>query len=223
MARCTCWRSSTSPIRSTAHSSRRQSTSRPRAAPPDDRRAIVDAVVQAARALGLRHGPIHAECRVNHAAGAGPARVFVLEVAARPIGGLCARALRFANRHDPALTADLARGTAAAPRAGGAVDGMGAGGRGVGRDDDPDPAGAGCFAGSPGSTRRGACRVWTTCGSRPKPTSCSCRCRKGQVTWASFSPMRLATEAVTEALREAHARLAFTIDPEVPVLQSRHG
>ena len=40
-------------------------------------------------ALGLRHGPIHAECRVNDAG------VFVLEVAARPIGGLCARALRF--------------------------------------------------------------------------------------------------------------------------------
>ena len=29
--------------------------------------------------------------------------------------------------------------------------------------------------------------------------------------------------AVAGALREAHARLAFTIDPEVPVLQSRHG
>jgi hypothetical protein len=27
---------------------------------------------------------------------------------------------------------------------------------------------------------------------------------------------------VVGALREAHARLAFTIDPEVPVLQSRH-
>ena len=39
--------------------------------------------------LGLRHGPIHAECRVN-AKG-----VWILEVAARPIGGLCARTLRF--------------------------------------------------------------------------------------------------------------------------------
>ena len=51
--------------------------------------AIVSAVAHAARALGLRHGPIHAECRVN------PSGVYVLEVAARPIGGLCARALRF--------------------------------------------------------------------------------------------------------------------------------
>jgi biotin carboxylase len=51
--------------------------------------SIVDQVAAAARALGLWHGPIHAECRVN--AGG----VYVLEVAARPIGGLCARAVRF--------------------------------------------------------------------------------------------------------------------------------
>jgi hypothetical protein len=51
--------------------------------------AIVAAVTQAAAAAGLRHGPIHAECRVDDGV------VVVLEVAARPIGGLCARALRF--------------------------------------------------------------------------------------------------------------------------------
>jgi hypothetical protein len=56
--------------------------------------AIVDAVTEAAAAIGLQHGPVHAECRVN---GDG---VFVLEVAARPIGGLCARALRF-TKGDP--------------------------------------------------------------------------------------------------------------------------
>jgi hypothetical protein len=61
----------------------------PSAAPDGTRAAIVDAVTRAAAAIGLEHGPIHAECRVN-AEG-----VFVLEVAARPIGGLCARALRF--------------------------------------------------------------------------------------------------------------------------------
>jgi ATP-grasp domain/L-amino acid ligase C-terminal domain 2/ATP-grasp N-terminal domain len=61
----------------------------PSAAPDVTRAAIVDAVTRAAAAIGLEQGPIHAECRVN-AEG-----VFVLEVAARPIGGLCARALRF--------------------------------------------------------------------------------------------------------------------------------
>jgi hypothetical protein len=53
-------------------------------------RAIVESIRHAAAAIGLHHGPIHAECRVS-AEG-----VFVLEVAARPIGGLCAGALRFA-------------------------------------------------------------------------------------------------------------------------------
>jgi biotin carboxylase len=50
---------------------------------------VAAAVASAARAIGLTHGPVHAEARVN-ADG-----VFVLEVAARPIGGLCSRALRF--------------------------------------------------------------------------------------------------------------------------------
>jgi len=44
---------------------------------------------EAVRALGLTHGPIHAEFRVNDEG------VWPIEVAARPIGGLCARALQF--------------------------------------------------------------------------------------------------------------------------------
>lgn len=47
------------------------------------------AVAEVAGAMGLWHGPVHAECRMT------PAGVVVLEVAARPIGGLCARALTF--------------------------------------------------------------------------------------------------------------------------------
>ena len=65
----------------------------PSAAVAEVRSAIVGAIGRAAEALGLRHGPIHAECRVNLTSG--HPEVFVLEVAARPIGGLCARALRF--------------------------------------------------------------------------------------------------------------------------------
>ena len=44
---------------------------------------------RAAEALGLREGPVHAELRVSDR------RVGVLELAARSIGGLCSRALRF--------------------------------------------------------------------------------------------------------------------------------
>ena len=61
----------------------------PSRATADLRRRIEDAVDAAIKALGLHHGSIHAECRVNIRG------VFVLEVAARPIGGLCAKALRF--------------------------------------------------------------------------------------------------------------------------------
>lgn len=43
----------------------------------------------AVRAIGLTQGPVHAEFRVNSEG------VWPLEVAPRPIGGLCARALRF--------------------------------------------------------------------------------------------------------------------------------
>ena len=64
----------------------------PSAAGPREQSAIVEAVSRAAQAIGLAHGPVHAECRVNDQG------VFVLEVAARPIGGLCARALRFTKK-----------------------------------------------------------------------------------------------------------------------------
>lgn len=50
-------------------------------------REMVRTVESAVKALGLLHGPVHAEMRVN-ARG-----VWMLEVAARPIGGLCARVL----------------------------------------------------------------------------------------------------------------------------------
>jgi biotin carboxylase len=61
--------------------------------PSRESAAVQDAIIEtsrrAVRAVGLRHGPVHAEMRVN-AQG-----VWMLEVAARPIGGICARALKF--------------------------------------------------------------------------------------------------------------------------------
>lgn len=53
---------------------------------------IEEHVTRAARALGLYHGPVHAECRVTQ-----EGKIYVLEVAARPIGGLCSRVLSFDN------------------------------------------------------------------------------------------------------------------------------
>ena len=51
--------------------------------------SIEAAADEGVAALGLREGPVHAELRVD-----GP-NVTMLEIAARTIGGLCARALRF--------------------------------------------------------------------------------------------------------------------------------
>jgi biotin carboxylase len=50
---------------------------------------------QAASALGLTHGPVHAELRVDQRGG--QARPAMLELAARSIGGLCSRALGFSG------------------------------------------------------------------------------------------------------------------------------
>ena len=59
--------------------------------PAETQSAIADTVERAAGALGLGRGPIHAELRVN---GRGPV---LIELAARPIGGLCSRVLRFGD------------------------------------------------------------------------------------------------------------------------------
>jgi len=65
--------------------------------PDDTQQAIFRCTADSARALGLRDGPIHAELRVN-AQGA-----WLVEIAGRSIGGLCAETLRFARSADVSL------------------------------------------------------------------------------------------------------------------------
>jgi biotin carboxylase len=55
--------------------------------------AAVRTAGRAARALGLTSGPVHAELRIDGRGG--QARPAMIELAARCIGGLCSRALRF--------------------------------------------------------------------------------------------------------------------------------
>jgi biotin carboxylase len=186
----------------------------PSATLPRTQRAIADAVVRAADAIGLTHGPLHAECRVNEQG------VFVLEVAARPIGGLCARALRFGRPGDTNLIsleelllrhalgespADWTREAAASgvmmipiPR------------RGVLRDVsglDEARAVPGVFD----------VRITAKADQVlvPLPEGAS---------YLGFIFARAGSSAeVGRALRTAHTCLGFAIDPEVPVLQSLHG
>ena len=55
----------------------------------DVQKALHLATAEAAAALGLQHGPVHAELRYNDKG------AHLIEIAARTIGGLCARTLRF--------------------------------------------------------------------------------------------------------------------------------
>jgi biotin carboxylase len=59
--------------------------------PEDVQRDIIATTAAATRAMSMTKGPVHAELRVNERG------AYVIEVAARTIGGLCARALRFSD------------------------------------------------------------------------------------------------------------------------------
>ena len=57
--------------------------------PQTTQAAIAARTAEAAGALGLRHGPVHAELRLNEAG------VWLIEIAGRSIGGLCSSVLEF--------------------------------------------------------------------------------------------------------------------------------
>ena len=70
----------------------------------DVQHQVVEDVQRATAALGLMHGAVHAECRI------GKGGLVMLEVAARPIGGLCSRVLRFeAGKEEASLEEVLLR------------------------------------------------------------------------------------------------------------------
>lgn len=55
----------------------------------NERQLIIDAVQRSCQAYGLITGPVHAECRLNESG------AWLIELAARTIGGLCSRLLSF--------------------------------------------------------------------------------------------------------------------------------
>jgi hypothetical protein len=59
--------------------------------------AIARCTADSAKALGLAEGPVHAELRINHQG------AWLIEMAGRSIGGLCAQTLRFAHHADVSL------------------------------------------------------------------------------------------------------------------------
>ncbi len=184
----------------------------PSSSAPEVQRAIGEAVVAAAGAIGLRHGPIHAECRVNEGG------VFVLEVAARPIGGLCARALRFEGVGSrPPLEEILLRHA------------LGESPDGWVRETDasgvmmiPIP-GRGLFRGVEGVDDARVVDGITDLQITAKIDQRLVPLPEG-ASYLGFIFARGGTAASVErALRAAHGRLQFAVEPELPVVQSRHG
>jgi ATP-grasp domain/L-amino acid ligase C-terminal domain 2/ATP-grasp N-terminal domain len=201
----------------------------PSSTPALEQLAIVDAVGRAAAAIGLRHGPIHAECRVN---GRG---VFVLEVAARPIGGLCARALRFEHLEKGVVPLFERAGAQKGVRPlfsleellmqhalGEAPDGWSRESSASGVMMIPIPR-RGIFRRVAGidEARRvvGVEDVRITA----KPDQLLVPLPEGASYLGFIFARGERTADVGHALRASHELLQFTIDPELPVLQSLNG
>jgi hypothetical protein len=171
--------------------------------------AIVETVASAIRILGLRHGPVHAECRVN-AQG-----IYVLEVAARPIGGLCSKAMRFS-----AVDGSLASLEEVLLRhaLGERIDGYDRINRATGVMMIPIPR-RGIYRGVSGveKARRIPCidDVIITA----KPDSTLVPLPEGRSYLGFIFATSDAPASVEEALRCAHDSLEFTIDREVRVAQ----
>jgi biotin carboxylase len=168
--------------------------------------SIVATTQSAITALGLSNGPIHAEMRVNEAG------VWMLEIAARPIGGLCAKALRFGAKEMPLeeliVRHALGENIAAIEREE----------RSSGVMMIPIPT-AGFFEGVSGienaSQVMGIDSIEITAKLRqklvPLPEGAS---------YLGFIFARCETPAqVEQALRQAHGHLRFHISAEIPVMK----
>jgi hypothetical protein len=188
----------------------------PSPAPEAMQMDIVDAVARAAAAIGLRHGPVHAECRVNDRG------VFVLEVAARPIGGLCAGALRFEKQGskggDPISLEELLLRHAL----GESPEEWQREASASGVMMIPIPQ-RGIYRGVDGVDEAGAVSGIDKVRMTAKPDQRLVPLPEG-ASYLGFIFAHGATAAdVEQSLRAAHACLRFVIDPEVPMLQSPNG
>ncbi len=174
-------------------------------------KAIEEAIGAATAALGLTHGPVHGECRVNDRG------VYVLEVAARPIGGLCARALSFttASGANAGLEELLLRHAIGEPIANWRVA---CGASGVMMI--PIPA-AGVYRRVEGIERATAVpHVWDL-QITMKPDQQLVPLPEG-ASYLGFIFARADTpEAVERALCDSHRELAFVIDRALPILVER--
>ena len=169
--------------------------------------AIAACARDSARALGLRDGPMHAELRVNER---GP---WLVEVAGRSIGGLCGQTLRFAQSADVTLEELIVR-----QALGLSLDAL---------DREPQAGGV-MMIPIPGE---GLLRSVTGLEDAKavigiEDVQITARLNYPIVplpegeSYLGFIFARAATPAQVEAaLRAAHSKLHFRIDPVIPLLQ----
>ena len=177
--------------------------------PAHTQHEIEDMVARATAAIGLRHGPVHAECRVQD-------EIVVLEVAARPIGGLCAKALRFEDPLSGTISLEelLLRHACGEPVKGAAREIAASGVMMI-----PIP-GRGVYRRVEGLDEAGAVPGVEDLRITAKPDQVLIPLPEG-ASYLGFIFARGATsEVVVRALRAAHAHLRFVIDREILVNRS---
>ena len=186
----------------------------PSSAPDAMRRDIADAVGRAVAAIGLTHGPIHAECRVNDRG------VYVLEVAARPIGGLCAGALRFQKKGTgPRVSLEellLRHAIGESP------DDWRREAQASGVMMIPIPR-RGIYRGVEGVDEAKVVAGIEDVRITAKPDQLLVPLPEGASYLGFIFSSGQTSGDAERALRVAHARLRFAIDPELPMVRSAHG
>ncbi len=179
----------------------------PSRASKSTQQTIFETTQRAVTALGLTNGPMHAEMRVNEKG------VWMLEIAARPIGGLCAKALRFGPQRMP-LEELIVRHA------------LGEDVSAIEREEQasgvmmiPIPE-AGFYEGVSGVEQAqrvaGVESVEITAKLRQKLVPLP----EGASYLGFIFARDKSAEFVEEALRQAHARLKFTISADIPVVKA---
>ena len=168
---------------------------------------MVSVVAAGARAIGLCHGPLHAECRVNERG------VFLLEIAARPIGGLCSRALRLVSPHgDASLEEVLLRHALREDVSAFSREGEASGVMMI-----PIPR-RGIYKGVEGEREARGVRGIVDLKITAKPDAKVIPLPEGK-SYLGFIFAHAPTPlAVEQALRAAHSRLRFQIDREIALV-----
>ncbi len=170
--------------------------------------AISRRTAEAAAAIGLREGPVHAELRIDRDRG----NIWLIELAGRSIGGLCSSVLEFGA--GVCLEELILRHAAGMPLGSAERSGEAAGVMMI-----PIPKG-GILRGVAGIEAARAVAGVTGVEITAPLNQPITPLPEGE-SYLGFIFARAATPATAEAaLREAHACLSFRIDPAIPLLQA---